>query len=332
MIQGYGLEGFYTLNLVLCLGLLIETGLLLKKPYNIILSSFFILCILSSQRYTILFGHTDRYGQEVFASYNQIIILGFILSSFAAVVITMVNQVDQKEDMQRSLTLQKDTMKALAEFNADLQNYARRIDIESSDRERNRISREIHDISGYIFTNLIALLNAACSIPPEDQLALSDILITARKQAHEGLNETRTALRKTREIPIPEEEGVRAINKIISIFQKVTGVQVSVNWGNTPHSFSREMNFAIYRTIQESLTNAIRHGLATEITIHFLIEQSHLKLTIIDNGQGAESVVKGIGLTGMEERIGNLKGHIHMDNAPGGGFELNVIIPISENH
>ncbi|MDA3957212.1 sensor histidine kinase [Oceanispirochaeta sp.] len=330
MIQGYGVGGFYTIKLLLGICLLVETAFLQKRPVNFILSFIFIAGILFSQTFNTIFGHNNLYGSEVFASSEILMIMGFICTVFAVCINLMILQSDKKEEMQKNLHMQKETMKTLAEFNSNLQNYARTIDVESSDRERNRISREIHDISGYIFTNLIALLNAACSIPQDDQSSLSDILITAQKQAKEGLNETRTALRKTRERHIPEEDGVRAINKIITIFQKVTGVKVNVNWGNTPHSFSREINFTLYRTIQEALTNAIRHGLATEITIHFLIENKILHMTIIDNGLGSESVVKGIGLSGMEERIGSLNGQISVNTTYTGGFELNVRIPVNE--
>ncbi len=328
MIIGYGTGGHFTVKLILGFSLLLECGVILTSPFNKIFTALFIVLILLSQNYLPLFGHTA--GVESFASLEVLGGMGFLLTLFGIAVSLMVGQADSRSEMYRSLKMQKDTMKTLARFNADLQNYARRVDIESSDRERNRISREIHDISGYIFTNLIALLNAASSIPPENHSELSDILITAGKQAREGLKETRTALRKTRELPIPEEEGVRAINKIISIFEKVTGVSVRVNWGNTPHSFSREMNFVLYRTIQEALTNAIRHGKATQITIHFRIDRGLLYLTIIDNGQGAEKVVKGIGLAGMEERIGNLGGTIGVDSAPGGGFELTAQIPLKK--
>ena len=79
-------------------------------------------------------------------------------------LIRMVNQRRKLLDYLK----QKDDMQVLTNLNIDLQSYARNIDRESSERERNRISRELHDISGYIFTNLIVLLDAACSIPPEN--------------------------------------------------------------------------------------------------------------------------------------------------------------------
>ena len=284
--------------------------------------------MIAGQVYNPVFGHSSFFGPEVYASPDALSVMLFLFTVVSFCINMMIHHADVRVITERNFNTQRASMIALAEFNANLQAYAQRVGHESSDRERNRISREIHDISGYIFTNLIALLNAACSIPADDQEKLSEILITARKQAREGLKETRTALRKTRETPIPEEEGVRAIHKIVQIFQQVTGVRVQVNWGNIPHSFSRELNFVLYRTIQEALTNAYRHGMATAITIHFLVEHRELKLSVVDNGKGAEEVVKGIGLTGMQERIGNLDGQIRVSNASGGGFSLNVTVPL----
>jgi signal transduction histidine kinase len=328
MIQGYGQPGFFTVKLILGIALLLETGIILQRPYNWTLSGVFTVLMIYGQVYNPVFGHSSFFGHEEYASPEVLLVMFFIFAVVALCINMMIHHADVRVIMERNFNIQRDSMIALAEFNANLQSYARRVGNESSDRERNRISREIHDISGYIFTNLIALLNAACSIPSSDQEKLSEILITARKQAREGLNETRTALRKTRETPIPEEEGVRAIHKIVQIFQQVTGVRVQVNWGNIPHSFSRELNFVIYRTIQEALTNAYRHGMATAITIHFLVERQELRLSVVDNGKGAEEVVKGIGLTGMQERIGNLDGRIRVSNAPGGGFSLNITVPL----
>ncbi len=330
IIQGYGQPGYFTVKLLLGIALLLEAGIILQRPYNWILSALFTGFMVYGQVYNPVFGHSSFFGPEVYAGPEVILVMLFIFAVLSFSINMMIHQANIKLKTERNFNTQRDSMKALAEFNANLQSYARRVGNESSDRERNRISREIHDISGYIFTNLIALLNAACSIPANDQEKLSEILITARRQAREGLNETRTALRKTRETPIPEEEGVRAIYKIVEIFQQVTGVKVQVNWGNIPHSFSRELNFALYRTVQEALTNAFRHGMATEVTIHFLIERGDLKLSVVDNGKGAEEVVKGIGLTGMQERIGNLGGRIRVSNAPGGGFSLNVTVPLAK--
>lgn len=327
-VQGYGTGGFFTLKLVLGLALLMETGLLLERPYRWIFSGLFIPALVFSQLYNPFFGHSALPAREVFASADVLSVLFFLFALFSGGLLLMADQAARRSAMARDLAAERETMRALAEFNADLQGYARRVDEESSLRERQRLSREIHDISGYIFTNLIALLGAAGSVPEEDREGLSDILTAASKQAREGLKETRVALRKTRDRPVPEEEGLRAINKIIGIFRKITGVRVRVDWGNAPHSFSREVNFILYRTVQEALTNAVRHGRATEITLQLLVREGRLRLTVQDNGLGSQEIVQGIGLTGMEERVGGRGGRLGVRSGPGGGFTLEVELPL----
>ena len=196
-------------------------------------------------------------------------------------------------------------------------------------RERNRISREIHDISGYIFTNLIALMDAAGSMRRDDPAGLTDILITARKTAQEGLRETRVALRKLRDEQPGAADSPRAVFKIVSIFRKITGIEVELNLGNLPRVLSHDLNLALYRTVQEALTNAVRHGKASRVRVNFWVEGDDLRLTITDNGKGAFEVVKGIGLDRrMEERIGALGGSIGIGRAPEGGFSLTVQVPL----
>ena len=62
----------------------------------------------------------------------------------------------------------------------------------------------------------------------------------------------------------------------------------------------------------------MRHGKATRVRVNFWVEGEELSLTITDNGKGAFEVVKGIGLTGMEERIGALGGSVSVGPRPGG--------------
>ena len=328
-VQGYGVGSFFFLKLLLGWGLIFETILFLHRPLNLILVVPVIAGLLGAQLYNPILGHYGRQVEEAFASWRELGVLAFIWGTSAVLLGLATAMAEDIEKYKKSFLTQKEGMQILTDLNVDLQSYARKIDHESSERERNRISRELHDISGYIFTNLIVLLDAACSIPSENVNELSDILITARKEARQGLQETRSALRKIRAVRMPEEEGLRAINTIITNFRNVTGIEVTVSWGNAPSSFTTEINSVLYRTVQEALTNAFKHGMATEISIHFLIVERRIRLIIADNGKGATEVVKGIGLSGMEERIGALGGCVETSvNAEGKGFTLKVEIPL----
>jgi glucose-6-phosphate-specific signal transduction histidine kinase len=118
------------------------------------------------------------------------------------------------------------------------------------------------------------------------------------------------------------------IYQIVDIFKQVTGTKVELSFSNLPLSFDETLNRSLYRIVQESLTNAIRHGKATEVRLQFWIHEETLKISIHDNGIGAQEITKGIGLTGMEERMSELGGSIKAGNAAEGGFTLNLSIPL----
>jgi signal transduction histidine kinase len=108
--------------------------------------------------------------------------------------------------------------------------------------------------------------------------------------AKEGVKDTRQALRELRAIEESAPVGLKAIYHLAKVFEEVTGVRVDVDFGNLPWIFHKELEQALYRMIQEGLTNAFRHGKASEISIRFWIFNSELIVRIYDNGQGAALV------------------------------------------
>ncbi len=131
-----------------------------------------------------------------------------------------------------------------------------------------------------------------------------------REQAQSCLEETRAALYELRSIPQEDVGGIKSIKRLIDTYSGLTAVKVVVEWGNLPWELDEAIGQAVYRIIQESLSNSIRHGMATLVEIHFLVDQGMLSLMIRDNGRGGDVGKKGIGHTGMEERVRKLRGDI----------------------
>jgi signal transduction histidine kinase len=327
-IMGYSIGGVLSVKLVLSIGLMVELGFLVPPPLNLALSALAIAGIVGAQVLPLLFGSNALVDRVAPPDLGDLAVLCFVLAFAALASSWMGRSASRQKEIGDIIRLQEANLDTLAELNENLQGYARTVDEESTERERNRISREIHDISGYIFTNLIALMDAAGSMRPDDQEGLSDILVTARTQAQEGLRETRAALRKLRKEKPETLDSTQAIFKIVSIFRKIAGIEVELNMGNLPHFLAQDLNLALYRTVQEGLTNAVRHGKATEVRVSFWVESGDVLLSLSDNGRGAAEVVKGIGLTGMEERICALGGTIDFGKAPEGGFFLSIRVPL----
>lgn len=329
IILGYSIGGFLSARLVLGIGLMVEISCLASWPLGLPFSGAAIAALSGAQAWPYFFGSATLAGGPILPSFDQVAVSALVQAIVAATSSWMCRLGGRDRELRRNQALQQANLDTLGALNSNLQGYARTVDEESAERERNRISREIHDISGYILTNIIALMDAAGSLPRDDQARMSDILITTRNQAQEGLRETRMALRKLREQLPDGLNSQRTIFKIVSIFRKIAGIEVDLTLGNLPQNLSRDLDLALYRTVQEALTNAIRHGKATSVGVDFWVTGEELHLTITDNGIGAAEVVKGIGLTGMEERLGALGGSVLTGEAPGGGFILKVKVPIS---
>jgi signal transduction histidine kinase len=329
LVLGYGIGGFLSTKLVLGIGLVTEVAVLVEFPASLAIEGIVIAIMAATQVWPVFFGASGLVEAPAAPSCDELTVLCLVLAFSAVSVVAIVRMSARRKELIDIIRIHEANLDALAELNLNLQGYARTVDEESSERERNRISREIHDISGYIFTNLIALMDAAGSMRRDDQAGLTDILITARKTAQEGLRETRVALRKLRDEQPAMVNSPRAIYKIVSIFRKIAGIEVELSLGNMPHALSQDLNLALYRTVQEALTNAVRHGKSTRVRVNFWVADGDLLLTITDNGKGADEIVKGIGLKGMEERIGALGGTISTGRATEGGFSLSLRVPLS---
>ena len=213
-------------------------------------------------------------------------------------------------------------------INQELQDYAKNKGREAAEEERLRITRDMHDSCGYVFVNIISLMQACESSPPVDWSRTTEIFETVRSLASQGLQETRQTLRAIRDIQNPVETNLDSLNQIKGIFQKVTGMEVILDRGNIQDDYGRSINKILIRTMQEGLTNAVKHGHASLVCVYFRDDGNFLYMTVKDNGIGSRQIVKGIGFSGMEERLKPVGGELKAGVSAEGGFQLEVKIPL----
>ncbi len=213
------------------------------------------------------------------------------------------------EERKTSLRLTT-SVENLTKVNSDFLRYASVVERESVVSERNRITRDLHDIVGQSLTNIIMMMDAALHRAPTTEEEASKLHQWTREQAQNCLEETRAALYELRSIPQEDFGGIKSIKRLIDTYSGLTAVKVLVEWGNLPWELDEEIGQAVYRLIQESLSNSFRHGMATLVEIHFFVDQGTLTLVIRDNGRGGDVAKKGIGHAGMEERVRKLHGDI----------------------
>ena len=99
-----------------------------------------------------------------------------------------------------------------------------------------------------------------------------------------------------------------------------------------PTDLPADISLCLYRIIQESLGNVVRHSQASAARVELVTDTDGLKLTITDNGQGFDineaKRTDGLGLVSMEERMRLLQGRIEVDSSPGQGTRVEATVPL----
>ncbi len=254
------------------------------------------------------------------------LLVALVLAASVILLRIAVNRLSRERERNARLN---SSVLQLTSANTEFLQHASVVERESAVNERNRITRELHDVIGQTLTNIIMMMDAAMHRgqgSPEESLKLHQ---WTREQARAGLESTRAALYELRAIPEVRLKGIKAIKKLVDTFASLTHVAISVEWGNMPWELDPVTDVTVYRIVQESLSNSFSHGMATHVSIHFLVDQGCLHLSIRDDGRGAIEGKKGIGQSGMEERVANLQGAIAFSNEES-GYLVTARIPIEE--
>jgi two-component system sensor histidine kinase UhpB len=213
------------------------------------------------------------------------------------------------------------------------------------EEERREIANELHDEAGPCLFGITA--NASSIQNIADQLRdrrtseisrrVGEILsITERLKT---LN--RALLKKLRPGPLGRVKLAELVDELIAGFQRRhPDTHILVDLGKLASSYGEAVDLTLYRCIQEAITNAIRHGKASNLTVG-LVEQvpprrnggkralARLSLIVSDDGKGiALSTPKGFGLTAMTERVRALGGSCTIEGEPGKGTTIHVEIPV----
>jgi signal transduction histidine kinase len=254
---------------------------------------------------------------------------GIVLAPLGVILATAVVRglLDRLVTERRQNRLLDAAVAQLIDANSGFLDFATMAEQRSTEEERKRITRELHDIVGQAFTNITAMMDAVIKRPLEDAEGTGQLYQWVRDQAAKGLQESRAVLYRLRSTVGNQVLGIHALLSLVKTFGQATGVAVTVEWGDIPWSLGESLDRELYRTLQESLINAFRHGKATRIMVMFRMGVREVHLLIRDNGSGGPTSKMGLGQHGIEERISMLGGTVEFENTIQ-GYTVRASFPV----
>ncbi|MGI8336159.1 sensor histidine kinase [Actinomadura scrupuli] len=204
--------------------------------------------------------------------------------------------------------------------------------------ERQRIARELHDVVAHHISVMSVLVGAARTTMAIDPAKAAEALLTTERTAREALAEMRQLLAVLRAEGTDDPEpalGARAAEvPALVAAVRATGLRVHLEVAGTVRELPASVDLAVYRIVQEALTNTRKHAAGAQAWVWIRYERAAVAVEVLDDGgSGAAASTAaqpggGYGLGGMAERVALCGGRLQSGHRPEGGFRVQARIPV----
>jgi signal transduction histidine kinase len=210
-----------------------------------------------------------------------------------------------------------------------VQSDALRRVVSAQELERRRLARELHDETGQALTSILLGLKSVEESENVEQVraAVADL----RSLVLETLRDVRQLAVELRPKALDDFGLVPALERLAQSFGEQTGVKVELETRLAAERLPTETETALYRIVQEALTNVVKHAQARHVSILLTTKDGTVAVVVEDNGQGfdpAEAREDGLGLVGMRERLALVGGRLTVESSLGSGTTLVAEVPI----
>ena len=300
-----------------------------RQEYTLLIA---LICLYFIANYNLAIFQPKTVSFEAYASYYNADAKAVILALkntfyslnivvFVFYLVLLIKNTHEEKERIRLLN------ERLEEANQRLRAYAIEVEQMAETRERNRLAREIHDTLGHALTGIAAGLDA-CLMTLEVAPALTkQQLNKIRDAAKKGITDVRRSVKKLRPDDLERLPFQEALMEMTKNYSESSGMEITFDIFSWSDKLRQDQEDVIYRVLQESITNAKRHGHATKVKITIGGNENYLLIVIADNGQGCDEVKQGFGLKHMCERLELLHGTIHYWSDE--GFIVEAMIPLN---
>ena len=199
--------------------------------------------------------------------------------------------------------------------------------------ERNRMAREIHDTMAQGFTGIVLQLEAAEQTMADGSGVMVDHIGQAKGLAREGLQEARRSVWGLLPHALEQMSLDDALEGEVKRFEAAGQVKTAFTLSGQRRDLSTEVQTALFRICQESLSNVSRHAAATQVQVSLEYDSREVRLSVRDNGVGFDPSQaqnggrRSFGLISMQQRARGLEGSLEIKSGRGRGTLVEVVIP-----
>lgn len=206
--------------------------------------------------------------------------------------------------------------------------------ITASERERTRWARELHDEALQGLGALRVMLSSAARRGSTEHL--QSAVSAAVDELATEISKLRSLIAELRPTSLDELGLSAALESLVSRQSSTSGSEIDADialpyeTGDREGRLDAEIESAVYRVVQEALTNVAKHARAERVELQMVENDGHLEILIRDDGVGFDpsQPSEGFGLVGMRERVALVNGTLNLASTPGSGTELKVRVPI----
>jgi signal transduction histidine kinase len=285
------------------------------------------------------FGRANTVGLVPLAS-RQHLHLAFELLAYGIMVGAALRFFRILHDHERRLAITAHEKEQLYETSMQQQAQLRRLSqrmMRVSERTMRRLARELHDDLGQALTAVkmdLGLIERQLDGDSETCSRLRE----ARNQIGAVLQEVRHLSQLLRPAVLDDLGLVPAVQSYIARFSRRTGIPVELDSPAAETRLPRSLEVALYRVLQEVLTNVARHANAEHVNVRLDVTDQAATLQITDDGHGFDAAAflrsppagHGMGVIGMQERVAGYGGQFAIESQQGAGTRVELSIPLNE--
>jgi signal transduction histidine kinase len=267
-------------------------------------------------------SHTQQY---LLGGYNMLVSLNIIIFILFCIYVIQTQQgiIEKVNSLYSQLSQKNEELEVV---NEELKQLADIKEKMGKTKERNRLAREIHDTLGHTLTGISAGVDACLTMIDSNPQVTKKQLEVISKVTRDGIGEIRRSVNELRPDALERLSLESAIRNMIEDMISVSQAEVVFECDSENLKFDEDEENTIYRIVQESITNALRHGKASKIWVVIRREDSELHIQIKDNGIGCPDMKNGFGTKHMQERLQMLHGTVSYKSE--NGFLVDAVIPI----